>query len=359
MRLLLIGILSILSCHVQAIGPKKCIRPSPKSANVAAAPHDAIPIVFHPSYDISFGGLEKILHSFDGSKYGKVFSHLTQNLGLDSKRTFAPEGPITDEQLSRVHTQEYLSSLNQSSRTVARIAEVALLAYLPNFVIQRILLTPMRWATAGAIRATDLALHHGWAINLGGGYHHAKHDRGSGFCVFADISLAALHALETYPDKVKKVLIIDLDAHQGNGHEAINIHMELTESVHIFDLYNATIYPQDRDAQDGIDYNIPVRSGIQDKAYLNLLRYHVPRALNATQPDLIIYNAGSDIFEKDPLGRMNISAQGIIARDEFVFRQAERRNIPIVMILSGGYTNDSADIISSSLENILRKKKVL
>ncbi len=305
-----------------------------------------VPLVFHKDYDISLLGLEK-LHPFDSCKYGKVYDYLITQAGISKNRFHKPE-IVSDEDLAKVHSQEYLDSLS-SSATLARITEIGLLASVPNFLLKNYLLHAMKMATGGTILGADLALEKGWAINLSGGYHHAKHDCGGGFCAYADIPLAITKVLEKNP--TYKAMIIDLDAHQGNGHEDF---FKEEDRVAIFDVYNSEIYPHDYAARTRIDYNYPVASGIADEEYLKLLAEKLPAALDESKPNFIIYNAGSDIFEEDPLGRMKISAQGIIKRDELVFKFARERNIPILMVLSGGYTKKSAGIIGKSIENILK-----
>lgn len=313
-----------------------------KQPSIAVKLHKA-PIVYHKNYNISFGLLDK-LHPFDGKKYGRVAEYLCMQGHI---RFYQPEA-ITDADLLLVHTPEYLASLKNSA-TIAKIVEISPLCYVPNFLLQRYMLDSMRYATAGTIKAVDLALQWGWAVNLGGGYHHAKANKGEGFCVFADIPLAIKKAREQRPDL--KVLIVDLDAHQGNGFETILRDDTLTK---IFDVYGYPNYPMDRKAQGAITYNYPVKLGISTKEYTQLLTIELPRAIQETKPDLIIYNAGTDIFEKDRLGRMSVSEEGIIKRDAFVFEQAFAHKTPIAMVLSGGYTSDSARIISKSLENIIK-----
>lgn len=305
-----------------------------------------LPLVYHPNYNIGFFGIEK-LHPFDTKKYGKVYEHLLA-LGFDPNMFYTPE-KVSDETLLQIHTQEYLDSLKRSY-TIARIAEVPVCC-IPNFLLQWCLLDPMRYATQGTIEAVNLALRYGWAINLGGGYHHAKSKSGSGFCYFADISLAMLNILKQYPDY--KILYVDLDAHQGNGVEAIKGEMGW-EKVYIFDVYRSRIFPHDVEAMEYIDFNYPIYNYVEDEDYLNILRTHLLQAIDKVQPNLIIYNAGTDIFELDRLGYMNVSKEGIIKRDELVFRQAQARNIPIAMVFAGGYTLASAGIIGESIENLFR-----
>lgn len=309
-----------------------------------ASSTNKIPVFFHPDYDISLLGLEK-LHPFDSCKYGKVFERLKNYY---AQNRFRVPQKISDTDLLKVHAQEYLDSLSDSN-VVARITEIPLLKYLPNFILQRYVLNPMRIATGGTVEAAQRALEDGWAINLSGGYHHAKHDCGGGFCAFADIPLAIATLWEKHPKH--KVMIVDLDAHQGNGHESF---FQGDERVVIYDIYNGQIYPQDHKARKRIDYNYPVKSGIKDAEYLGLLEDTLPAAIEESKPDFIIYNAGTDIFEKDPLGNMKISAAGIKKRDELVFSYAQKNNIPILMVLSGGYTQESSTIIGNSLSHILQ-----
>lgn len=305
-----------------------------------------IPIIFHDNYDISCLGLEK-LHPFDTKKYGKIADHLAKSCNLHKSLFFKPE-KISDKDLLLVHTQTYLDSLKSSS-SIAQVAEVYPLRYIPNFLLQRVLLNPMRYATAGTVLGAELALEYKWAINLSGGYHHAKSNSGGGFCYFADIPLAIKKLRIKHPNL--KVLVLDLDAHQGNGHESI---LESDPLTQIFDIYNECNYPYDNQAKKAIDFDYPVSSGIEDKEYLNLLKKTLPSALEQAKPDLIIYNAGSDVYSKDPLGKMKISKNGIIERDKFVFEESMKRQIPILMVLSGGYSNESAEIVGESIENVLK-----
>lgn len=318
-----------------------------------------LPIVFHPKYDISFYGVEK-LHPFDSKKYGKAFQYLKDNAGITDEQVVQPD-MITEVELLQVHSQDYLDTLDQPT-TVAEIAEMPILGYVPQCLqrclLQNCLLVPMKYATKGTILAAELAIKKGWAINLSGGYHHAKADSGGGFCFFADIPLAIYYILDNYD--ISKVLIVDLDAHQGNGHESVCGEGKYSDSIDIFDMYNGQIYPNDKAAQKFITYKHPVKSGIRDKEYLGLLRTKLPEAIEKSKPDILVYNAGTDPLAGDPLGRMNISEKGMIERDEIVFRAAghgdaerEEPPIPVVMVLSGGYTKQSARLIGKSTHNIL------
>jgi histone deacetylase 11 len=305
-----------------------------------------LPIVFSPRYDIRVLGIEK-LHPFDSEKYGKVHRHLVDTVGIDEGSFYAPE-PVSDKALLTVHTSNYLDSLNKSTN-IALIAEVMMAALLPIGILHKHLLEPIRYATGGTIQGLALALEQGWAINLSGGYHHAKAESGGGFCFFADVPIAVRIMWETQPDR--KVLIVDLDAHQGNGNASI---FGDDPRVSIFDIFNGYIYPGDYEAAQHVKYNHPVKMFVSDGEYLGLLERELPPAIEKSSPGLVIYNAGTDVLAGDPLGGMSISADGIMERDEFVFRSAIDRKIPILMLLSGGYTKKSAGVIGRSIENILK-----
>jgi histone deacetylase 11 len=305
-----------------------------------------LPVIFSAHYDISLHGLEQ-LHPFDTAKYGKIFRYLTEKLGIDPGRFVHPTC-VSERQLLTVHTKEYLASLHDA-RVIAEIAELGVLSAIPAAVLQENVLKPMKYAAGGTVLGVDLALQYGWAVNLSGGYHHAKADSGSGFCFFADIPLAVALAREARAGL--RVLIVDLDAHQGNGCESF---FKDSSGIFIFDVYNRDIFPADAEAAQYIDFAYPVRSGTADAEYLELLRTELPEAIKIAQPDLIIYNAGTDIYENDPLGAMRITEEGIRKRDEIVCACAFEHKIPILMLLSGGYAPQSAGIISRSLENLFQ-----
>jgi histone deacetylase 11 len=308
-----------------------------------------LPLVYHENYNISFFGLENF-HAFDTQKYGKIYNYLITKAGI-SKNQFCRPEEITDEELRKVHSHSYLATLHKNaSKTFAQISEVPLFSLLPNSITRKKALRPMRLATGGTLKATDLALDYGWAINLSGGYHHAKRDKGEGFCVYADISLAACNVFEKNPNA--KIMIVDLDAHQGNGHESIS---GPDKRITIFDVYGKYLYPRDEQVKQYIQFNYPIAGSIKDDDYLAIIKNNLPKAITIAKPNLIIYNAGTDIFKNDGFSHMLVSENGIIQRDEFVFVQALQHNIPIVMVLSGGYTKESARIISKSIKNLITK----
>jgi len=267
-------------------------------------------------------------------------------------RWLRPAAPLSRDDLLAVHTPEYLDSLRHSS-TIARIVEVPQLAVLPALLLDRCLLRPMRWAAAGTLLAARTALTHSCGvINLSGGYHHASSARGEGFCVYDDIVLAVrLLRREGRLAPDARIISIDLDAHQGNG---VARDAAGDPSIFILDMYNADIYPADAEARRRIDCDLPLRAGARGDLYLDALREHLPTFLSAVHrpglPTLAIYNAGTDPYEADALGGLNLSFNDILERDRLVLTHLHERHIPWIMLPSGGYSRDSYRMIAATAE---------
>jgi histone deacetylase 11 len=313
-------------------------------------PVRAWPIVYHEAYNIGFLGLEK-MHPFDSKKWGNVFRYLTE-AGMLTENNFVRPNEATREDLLVVHTKSYLNSLKCPCE-VARAVELAPLAFIPGCLLDRYLLKPMRYQTGGTVLASKLALDRNWAINIGGGFHHARSEKGGGFCVYADISLALNFLF--IEKRISTAMIVDLDAHQGNGHEH---DFGRDSRVYIFDMFNYEIYPRDYKAKEFISRSVRLESGTSDGAYLRLLSAELSASLGEFHADLIVFNAGTDSLQNDPLGLLSLSPQAIVKRDEIVFELAAQHSTPIVYVTSGGYTQESARVIADSILNLQAKKLI-
>jgi len=319
----------------------------PKQESEEQAHFGDLPIIYHHDYNLSLWGIENF-HPFDSKKYKKVFNKLEKEFSITYDDVSHPV-EVGPEILLLVHSSKYLLSLKESE-TIEKIVEIPGISWIPASMLDKKLLYPMRLATGGTLMAVDAAQKFGWAINLSGGYHHAKKDEGDGFCAYGDIALAA----DKYLRKNVKgtVLIVDLDAHQGNGPESM---LGNDPRIAILDIYNEDIYPHDEEAKKYIRYHGPIYSNMEDDEYLALTKNLLDKAFKENKFDLVIYNAGTDIYEADSLGEIKISAKGIIKRDEIVFKEARKRKIPIMMLLSGGYTQESGNIIGDSIINLEKK----
>lgn len=270
----------------------------------------------------------------------------------------------SEEDLLVVHTPQYLSSLKQSE-TVARVTEMLVLAYLPNSLLQQRVLRPMRLMVSGTIVSAFLAYalkaahpeptYRAFSINMGGGMHHAHSGNGGGWCVYSDIVLAVRHLRTAMDEPQLRVMVVDLDVHQGNGIARDKLKFE-DSNLFIVDVYNRFIYPQDTMAYAGIDVSEPIGMHEKDASYLATVRRALERAFAAFTPDLLIYNAGTDVLAGDPLGMTDVTPAAVVERDELVFREAFDRNVPVSMLLSGGYTKPlSARVIADSICNLYAK----
>lgn len=303
-----------------------------------------VPLIYSSRYNITAFGLER-WHPFDSVKYRHIHAWLIRQ-GLRRRKDFIAPRPCTRRELSRVHSPDYLRSL-KSRRELARIFELPPIAYLPAWLIDWRVLRPMRWATGGTLLACRLALERGLAINLGGGYHHASGTSGGGFCIYADVplALAVLHD----EGRLHSALVVDTDVHQGNGTaDAIRG----WPWAHLLDLFEEDIYPHPK-AQE--EMPVPLSPRTVGVTYLEILAEHLPKALERFGPDLVIYNAGSDVLATDPLAWLRLTPDEMAERDLYVVTQVRERGIPLAMVLSGGYGPYSWEAHARSIEGILAR----
>jgi acetoin utilization deacetylase AcuC-like enzyme len=189
-----------------------------------------------------------------------------------------------------------------------------------------------RASAAGTLLASRLALEHGLAASTAGGSHHGQRETGAGFCVFNDVAIAA-KALK-HEGAIHHGLVVDLDVHQGDGTaDCLRDEPDLfTFSMHAEKNYPVRKIPSD------LDIGLP--DGMEDDAYLDELAAHLPRLLDALEPDLVFFNAGVDPHRDDRLGRLALSDEGLRRRDRYVVEQAQSRGIPLVAVIGGGYSHD-------------------
>jgi histone deacetylase 11 len=291
-------------------------------------------------------GLER-LHPFDARKFSRAWALLRERLGPALDRYWAePDGPAPDTELRRVHGAEYLESL-QRSAVVAEILELGALRLLPSAVLERGLLTPMRIAVAGTTLAAARALAgETIAMNLGGGFHHAFADHGEGFCVYADvaIAIAAQRAAGTLA-ATDVVGVIDLDAHRGNGFWSF---AKEDPAIGVLDVYIFQRYPGPFDGDaEAFPFQVPLRAGVRDADYLATVAEVLPPFLASLgRPRLVVYNAGTDIVDADPIGGLAVSPEGVLRRDQMVISTLAERRIPTLIVTSGGYTERSHALIA-------------
>jgi histone deacetylase 11 len=321
-----------------------------------------IPIIYHPNYNIWFDEIgEFIVPSYRNIYDNWLIRDRAKTIyeyfkNRDDVKIFLPEIFVQDKDFvanGLGHTQEYIESFGK----IENIRKVTgfKFEHLPDIdFLQEKVLLPAKFAVAGTILGVTLALNSDCrcAINLSGGFHHAGISSGEGFCFFNDIAIATLKLLEN--NKNFKIFIVDLDAHWGNGTQEI---LGSNKQVFIFDIFNG-----DRQFFKGVPkitddhvFNFPILNNTNTVDYLKLLDATLPALIKQVKPDFIIYNAGLDILAGDPLGGLCVSEQGLIERDFYVFNLARQQNIPILMVLSGGYTQNCVEVIKRSIDNIIKK----
>ena len=317
----------------------------------------AAAIVYNRRYNLGFPGLEW-LHPFDIRKFGRSWREIRRRLGPQWRDFYVPvDRAATEEELLLAHSAEYLASLRRPD-VISAALEVPPLARVPAWALRRVVLRPMRWAVRGTVVAARAALERGVAVNLGGGFHHAKCDAGEGFCLYADVAVAVrqLRAEGSLAAR-RRIAYVDLDAHQGNGvcHQFMD-----DRDVFIFDMYNPSLYPSyDEEARARIDCAVPLPARCGGGEYLELLRERLPGFLDSVgrsgERPLGIFNAGTDVVREDPLGDLSLSAADVLERDLLVVEEFRRRVMSVLMVASGGYTRESWRLIAASVEQIVRR----
>lgn len=334
-----------------------------------------IPLVYHPCYDISFGGIPFTSSIHDTKRFLKIFSVLSNKFDFTLEDVYEPV-ESTHEDLLSIHSKQYLSSLSQPS-VIAKIMNIFILTLLSQSTIDKNILLPMRLATGGTVLASALAIQYGWSINISGGFHNAKTNSGEFMNVYADVSLAIRALLKDEASKIKKILIVDLDAKIGNGYQTLfalhdehdiddtisrNERLVFTddERIHIFDMYNSNLGEVDRISKQFLTYGIPLHNDMADADYMLKLENHFPPALRATSPDIVFFNAGVNVHQDEyKVGGLRLSNEGVIFRDEYVFRMCIENGIPIVMVLSPSSSfSVSSDLVVASLENLHAKNLI-
>ncbi len=269
-------------------------------------------------------------HRFPMAKYARLRARLVE-LGVLDERELEAAEPAPIEKLVLAHDSSYVESFVSGSIEARAMARI-------GFPWSRELVLRSTASVGATLAATRAALEHGFSGTLAGGTHHAHRSEGSGFCVFNDIAVAAVDLLERRD--VERILIVDLDVHQGDGTAAI---FEHDERVFTFSMHGARNFPAKKERGD---LDVALEDGIDDELYLPMLDLHLAEALERSQPEFVFYQGGVDPLREDRLGRLALSHAGLAERDARVFRAARELGVPLVATLGGGY----AEPIELSIE---------
>lgn len=270
-------------------------------------------------------------HRFPMEKYELLPEQLLYEGTVNDDNFFTPE-KVNEKQILAVHASQYWDKLQQLNLSKSEIRKT-------GFPLSLALVEREVHIMHGSLQAALYALQYGIAMNVAGGTHHAYADRGEGFCLLNDIAIAAQYLLNQ--KLVKKVLVIDLDVHQGNGTAAI---FAGRPDVFTFSMHGADNYPLHKEQSD---LDIPLANGVDDATYLRTLEANLSRLLDEVQPDFIIFQSGVDVLSTDKLGKLGLSIAGCKERDRKVLSLSFDNNIPIMVCMGGGYSEKIAHIIEA------------
>jgi len=303
-----------------------------------------VAVVCSKHYRVSLGGFER-MHPFDVHKHSRILDKLQTDGDVLPEDVFVPE-PATDEQILLVHTPEFLESLRHPTK-VAAYLEAPFLALFPAKTVARRILQPFRHATGGTILAGRLSLESGIAINLAGGYHHAKPDAGEGFCLINDIAIA-IRVLQS-EKRITRALVVDLDVHQGNG---TAVCFARDDRVYTFSMHEDDIYPMPKETSSR-DIELPAGTG--DEEILSALDEALPEVFKVARLNIVFFVAGCDVLEGDPLAGFRMTEQGVVTRDARVIDACVARDIPVAMTLGGGYGSNAWAVQHASVKRTIEK----
>jgi len=289
-----------------------------------------LPVVNHKDYFAKIGDD----HKFPINKFGDLANYL---INKKIVKKFHKPYPCSLETLKRAHSEEYINRIK--NKTLDEIAIKKIGFPLVDSVVKRSFI-----ATGGTVLASKLAINYGIACNTAGGSHHANYQSGAGYCVFNDVAVASHYLLDR--GLAGRILILDLDVHQGNGNSDI---FKDNKNVFTFSMHSKNNYPSKKSISD---LDVELNDNMEDHDYLNVLKYYLAQ-LNEENFDFVFYIAGVDIHFNDRLGKLKISDEGIRTRDEIVTENFFSKGIPLCGVLGGGYNKDFDKLVE--LHSILHQ----
>jgi len=281
-----------------------------------------LPIVNHKDYFAKIGDD----HKFPIKKFGELANYLLKN---NIVKNFHKPYPCSDKTLKRAHSESYIKNIKNKTLEDNIVKKIGF--PLVDSVVQRSLV-----ATGGTVLASKLAIKYGIACNTAGGSHHANFEGGAGYCVFNDVAVGAQYLLDR--GLAGRILIVDLDVHQGNGNSDIFMN---NSNVFTFSMHSKSNYPAKKSISN---LDVELEDNTEDKEYIKILKFYLDQ-LNEENFDYVFYIAGVDIHFNDRLGKLKISDEGIKNRDEIITENFFSKGIPLCGVLGGGYNKDFNKLI--------------
>jgi acetoin utilization deacetylase AcuC-like enzyme len=288
-------------------------------------------LIYDDRYDLNLGA-----HVFPSQKYRLVYERLLQD-GIASREDFLKPSPASDDDILRVHSQDYVYKLKTGSLTRAEVMRMEV-PYSTELI-------DACWlAAGGSILAARRALADGFSANIGGGFHHAYPDHGEGFCVIHDVAVA-IRKMQA-DGAIERAMVVDTDVHQGNGTAAI---FGGDETVFTMSIHQEHNYPYPKPPST-LDVNLP--DGVGDADYLAILEKYLHRSFDEFSPQLLFYVAGADPYGEDQLGGLALTMDGLARRDALVMGYSQRNQVPTAVTLAGGYARKLEDTVSIHVKTI-------
>lgn len=283
-------------------------------------------VVYNHNYDIPLPDG----HRFVGTKFSDLYNHIKdsdiyKNLIIHK----SIEAPISDVQC--VHNSEYVLNVKQGNLSRADERKI-------NLPWSKRLARRSFLAIQGTLQTSQLALENGVACHLAGGTHHAFKDCGSGFCVFNDLAYASITLLNQ--KKVKKILILDLDVHQGDGTASI---CENFDNIFTCSIHCKNNFPFEK---KNSNLDVPIDDEVDDVKYIKILTKTLDQIESNFTPDIVFYDAGVDVHSNDDLGNLNLTDDGIKKRDEIVCEYFKEKKVPLCTVIGGGYSKNRQELAS-------------
>lgn len=270
-------------------------------------------------------------HRFPMQKYRLIPERLVEEGTLSEDNFFAPS-KVSEQEILTTHTAEYWDKLK--TQTLSRKEARAIGFEMTPELVER-----GRYIAHATYECALYAKQYGVSLNVAGGTHHSFADHGEGFCVFNDVCIASNLLLSR--GEANRILIVDLDVHQGNGNASI---MANEPRVFVFSMHGEKNYPFRKPPSD-LDIDLPNET--DDETYLNILKQTLPRLIAEHNPDLIFYQSAVDVLVTDKLGKLSLTLEGCKQRDEFVLSQAKAHNIPIAIVMGGGYSEEVEQVVEA------------
>lgn len=270
-------------------------------------------------------------HRFPMLKYELIPEQLLHEGSITPLELHAPQ-PCPDEIILWTHDASYLHDLKALALTPQHVRRI-------GFPLSEQLVRRELVITQGTIDCCHAAMKNGVGLNVAGGTHHAFADRGEGFCLLNDMAVAANYLL--HHKKVRQILIVDLDVHQGNGTASL---FKDKKEVFTFSMHGGHNYPFIKEQSD---LDVPLPDGVHDETYLGLLHHHLHLLFQTVQPEFVFFLSGVDILATDRYGKLKVSIEGCKRRDQLVFEICKRHQIPCTVAMGGGYSPDVRTIVEA------------